>query len=170
MNETIVIDWMTEKDWEQVRTIYEEGIATGNATFETNAPAWEKWDEKHARECRLVVRSATAILGWAALTPVSNRNVYAGVAEVSIYISKKSKGMGVGSRLLAALIAESEKQGYWTLQSGIFPENTASLRLHKKHGFREVGRRERIGKMNGVWRDTVLLERRSVKIGMDDEI
>ncbi|MCQ6282881.1 GNAT family N-acetyltransferase [Bacillus sp. EB600] len=157
---------MLVEDWKQVREIYSEGIATGNATFQKEAPPWKEWDKSHKLECRIVARLEDKILGWAALSPVSSRSVYAGVAEVSIYVSQSSKGKGIGSKLLKALIESSEQNGYWTLQSGIFPENVPSLKLHKKYGFREVGRRERIGQMDGMWRDTILLERRSKKIGV----
>jgi L-amino acid N-acyltransferase YncA len=162
-----LIDTMKESDWEPVRSIYLEGIATGDATFETDAPSWEKWNAGHLPSCRLVARSGDAVRGWAALSPVSSRCVYGGVAEVSIYIGQEYRGMGLGRALLLALIAESEKNGLWTLQAGIFPENRASIDLHKSCGFREVGCRERIGKMDGRWRDTVLLERRSVVVGVD---
>jgi L-amino acid N-acyltransferase YncA len=162
-----LIDTMKESDWEQVRSIYLEGIATGDATFETDAPPWEKWNAGHLPSCRLVARSGDTVRGWAALSPVSSRCVYGGVAEVSIYIGRDYRGMGLGRALLMALITESEKNGLWTLQAGIFPENRASIDLHKSCGFREVGRRERIGKMDGRWRDTVLLERRSSIAGID---
>lgn len=161
-----MIEPMQAADWPQVRAIYLEGIATGQATFETEAPEWEAWDDKHRPDCRLVARSGDVILGWAALTPVSSRCVYAGVAEESIYIAAAARGQGVGKILLARLVAESEAAGLWTLQAGIFPENTASIALHKICGFREVGRRERIGQMNGVWRDTVFMERRSLVVGV----
>jgi L-amino acid N-acyltransferase YncA len=162
-----MIDTMKESDWEQVRSIYLEGIATGDATFESDAPPWERWNESHLSSCRLVARSGDGVRGWAALSPVSGRCVYGGVAEVSIYIGQRYRGMGLGRALLLALIAESEKNGLWTLQAAIFPENRASIDLHKSCGFREVGRRERIGKMDGRWRDTVLLERRSSIVGID---
>jgi L-amino acid N-acyltransferase YncA len=162
-----LIDTMKESDWEQVRSIYLEGIATGDATFETDAPPWEKWNAGHLPSCRLVARSGDTVRGWAALSPVSSRCVYGGVAEVSIYIGQDYRGMGLGRALLMALITESEKNGLWTLQAGIFPENRASIDLHESCGFREVGRRERIGKMDGRWRDTVLLERRSSIVGID---
>ncbi|MBT2739961.1 GNAT family N-acetyltransferase [Bacillus sp. ISL-77] len=158
---------MEQDDWGQVREIYLEGIATGNATFQKEAPSWEEWDSGHVKECRLVALLEDKVLGWAALTPVSGRCVYSGVAEVSIYVSQSNNGKGIGSRLLNSLIEQSEQNGFWTLQSGIFPENVASLKLHSKHGFREVGRRERIGKMDGVWRDTILLERRSNIVGIN---
>jgi phosphinothricin acetyltransferase len=159
-----VIEEMKPVDWEQVRAIYLAGIATGIATFETAAPAWEKWDAGHLRKMRLVARDAAGtILGWAALSPVSDRCVYGGVAEVSVYVGER--GRGVGRALLDALVAASEREGIWTLQAGVFPENEASIRLHLRCGFREVGRRERIGKLNGAWRDTLLLERRSRNVG-----
>lgn len=156
-----VIERMQYADWAQVRAIYEAGIATGKATFETVAPDWAQWDASHLAKCRLVARAGQSVLGWAALSPVSRRQVYAGVAEVSVYVAPAAHGQGVGQALLAALITASEQQGLWTLQASIFPENVASLALHRKHGFREVGRRERIAQLHGVWRDTVLLERRS---------
>ncbi len=163
-----VIDRMSPDDWEQVKSIYQEGIVTGDATFETQTPSWKQWDAGHLSTCRLVARAAKIVLGWAALSRASSRRVYSGVAEVSIYVGKQYQGQGVGEALLKALIVESEKNGIWTLQAGIFPENRASILLHEKYGFREVGRRERIGKMkNGAWRDTILLERRSKVAGMD---
>lgn len=159
------IDAMKPKDWPQVRDIYAEGIATGDATFETAVPGWEKWDAGHRPDCRLVARDEGRILGWAALSPVSRRQVYAGVTEVSVYVAASAWGKGIGKALLKALIEQSEQTGIWTLQASIFPENQASIALHKAHGFREVGRRERIGQREGRWRDTVLLERRSAKAG-----
>lgn len=157
---------LTADDWERVRAIYLEGISTGDATFETDAPAWESWDAGHLRGARLVARSGAEVLGWAALSPVSNRCVYGGVAEVSVYVAGTARGRGVGRELLAALVAESEAAGIWTLQAGILPENAASVRLHLACGFRQVGRRERLGKLNGRWRDVLLLERRSDKVGL----
>lgn len=148
-------------DWPSVKAIYEEGIATRQATFETEPPAWEEWDAKHLRDARLVASADGRVVGWVALSPVSNRCVYAGVAELSVYIAEAARGRGVGKALLGAAIGESEARGFWTLQTGIFPENKASLALHEKLGFRIVGRRERIGKMDGRWRDVLLLERRS---------
>src|SRR5262245_57094603 len=162
-----VIDTMKESDWEQVRSIYLEGISTGHATFETDAPLWEEWNAAHLPSCRYVARSAEIVKGWAALSPVSGRCVYAGVAEVSIYVGRNYRAQGLARALLQALVAASESHGLWTLQAGIFPENEASIELHQRFGFREVGRRERIGKMNGRWRDTVLLERRSHVVGID---
>jgi len=157
----VIIDHMNASDWEPVRAIYLEGIRSGHATFETDAPSWEKWDEGHHQFARLVVRDGKAILGWAALSPVSKRHVYRGVAEVTVYVSETARGQGIGRVLLEALIDESVKNGIWTLQASIFPENIASLQLHLRCGFREVGRRERIAMLNGVWRDTLLFERRS---------
>lgn len=167
MKDSIIIDKMLQKDWDQVREIFLEGIATGNATFQKDAPSWEAWDNDHIKECRIVARLDDNVLGWAALSPVSSRCVYAGVAEVSIYVSRNNGIKGIGSKLLQSLIEISEQNGYWTLQSGIFPENIPSLKLHVKYGFREVGRRERIGKLDGVWRDIILLERRSYKVGIN---
>jgi L-amino acid N-acyltransferase YncA len=151
--------------WPAVKAIYEAGLATGNASFQTSAPAWEEWDSAHLKHSRLVALDGDTVLGWAALTPVSGRCVYAGVAEVSVYIDPANQGRGFGKALLQALITESENKGLWTLQAGIFPENTASLQLHEKAGFRQVGIREKIGQYNGFWRNTVLLERRSKKVG-----
>ena len=152
---------MAPQDWDAVRRIYRQGIATGEATFETEAPEWERWDSAHLEHCRLVAREAGAAMGWAALSPVSARRVYRGVAEVSVYVAERARGRGMGLALLEALVAESERRGIWTLQASIFPENIASLELHRKCGFRVVGRRERIAELKGVWRDVMLLERRS---------
>jgi phosphinothricin acetyltransferase len=162
-----IIDSMQPSDWEFVRKIYLEGIATGQATFETAAPDWERWDASHSPHCRLVARNGDGVLGWAALSPVSKREVYAGVAEVSVYVASAARGRGVGGALMRALIEASERHGVWTLQSSVFPENRASIALHLKHGFRELGRRERVARLHGVWRDTVLLERRSRVVGVD---
>lgn len=157
---------MSAEDWPGVRAIYEEGIATGHATFETTAPGWPEWDSAHRSDERFVARDdAGRMLGWAALATVSDRCVYAGVAEVSVYVAKTARGHGVGRLLLGALIDASERNGLWTLQAGIFPENGASLAVHRRLGFREVGRRERLGVLNGVWRDVVMLERRSRVVG-----
>ena len=156
---------MTPADWPEVSAIYTEGIATGQATFQTTVPAWEEWDAGHLADCRLVVREGPEIAGWAALSPVSRRYVYRGVAEVSIYIAARSRGRGIGRELLAELIRASEEAGIWTLQAGIFPENAASVRLHQRCGFRIAGTRERLGELHGVWRDVLLLERRSSVTG-----
>ncbi len=160
-----VIDAMAPQDWPQVREIYVEGVVTGQATFETEAPSWEQWDAGHSRLCRLAARQGEAVLGWAALSPVSRRQCYAGVAEVSVYVGAAHRGKGVGKALLPALIAESERQGLWTLQGATFAENTASLRLQISCGFQVIGRRQRIAQLRGVWKDTVLTERRSAVVG-----
>lgn len=160
-----VVEPMLASDWDAVRAIYLEGIATGNATFETTAPSWADWDAKHRPDCRLVARADGVVIGWTALSPVSARQVYAGVVEESVYIAASAQGQGVGKALLNAVINESENVGIWTIQTSIFPENVGSLALHKSCGFREVGYRERIGQMNGVWRSTVFLERRSAVAG-----
>jgi phosphinothricin acetyltransferase len=158
---------MRPDDWPAVSAIYEEGIATGNATFQPAAPAWDEWDRNHRTDCRLVgADESGVIIGWAALTPVSGRCVYTGVAEVSVYVAAVARGNGVGRKLLRSLVETSEAAGVWTLQAGIFPENAASLAVHHGCGFRTVGRRERIGKMNDRWRDVLLLERRSTIVGM----
>lgn len=162
----IIIEAMQPHDWPAVRAIYLEGIATKNATFETDAPEWKKWDNGHLKNCRLVARINDQVVGWAALSPVSSRCVYAGVAEESIYISASARGQGVGKRLLAALIEESEQAGLWTIQTGIFPENTVSIHLHEQCGFRVLGVREKVGQMDGVWRNVVLMERRSRVVGV----
>ena len=161
MSGRLAIDSLRPEDWEQVRAIYQEGIATGHATFETAAPPWQKWDSDHLRRGRLVARDGPDLLGWAALSPASGRCVYAGVVEVSIYVAASARNRGVGRALLQALIRSSEEDGIWTLQAGVFPENVPSLALHRRCGFREVGRRERLGKLGGTWRDVILLERRS---------
>ena len=157
---------MAPPDWPGVRAVYLEGIATGNATFETEAPQWDRWDAAHSAACRLVAENAGAVLGFAALSPVSARRVYAGVAEISVYVAEQARGSGIGGALLSELVRASEAAGFWTLQAGIFPENHASLRLHEKCGFRVLGVRERVGCMAGRWRDVVLLERRSVVVGV----
>ncbi|MBX7151764.1 GNAT family N-acetyltransferase [bacterium] len=157
---------MTENDWPFVQAIYEEGIATGHATLEVSVPDWPKWDAEHVEECRLVFRENGTVQGWAALTAVSGRCVYAGVAEVSVYIGNSFKGKGIGKKLLQSLVETSEANGIWTLQAGILKENTASIELHKSCGFREVGVREKLGQLKGVWRDVVLMERRSKVVGV----
>jgi L-amino acid N-acyltransferase YncA len=160
------IDSMQPEDWSSVCLIYEEGIATRNATFETHAPDWYTWDKSHVEDCRLVARMDGDIVGWAALSKVSGRCVYAGVAEVSVYIAVVARSKGVGKALLGELVRQSEQSGFWTLQAGILRENTASISLHKACGFREVGYRERLGELDGVWRDVVLMERRSTIVGL----
>ena len=164
----MVVREMTQSDWSDVARIYDEGIATGYATFETNVPQYGDWDKAHVRLCRLIAEEDGSIQGWAALSPVSSRCVYGGVAEISIYIGENARGKGIGKVLLARLIEESERAGYWTLQSGIFPENKASIKLHERLGFRFLGKRESIGKTNdGIWKDNLLFERRSKKVGID---
>jgi L-amino acid N-acyltransferase YncA len=163
---TIEIIPLEPAHWERVRQIYLDGIGTGHATFETSAPSWESWDANHLKAGRIVAISDSGeVLGWAALNRVSPRSVYAGVAEVSVYVANEARQMGVGKVLLGTLVQASEQNGIWTLQASVFPENGASLSLHKNCGFREVGIRERIGRLNGVWRDTILLERRSKLVG-----
>jgi L-amino acid N-acyltransferase YncA len=152
--------------WNDVKRIYEEGIATRNATFETSAPSWDAWNSAHLKSCRFVVLDGDVVAGWAALTPVSGRCVYAGVADISIYVSEIYRGKKIGSMLLRQLIASSELEGLWTLQAGIFPENRASVALHERNGFYLIGARQKIGKMDNVWRDTLLLERRSKTVGL----
>jgi phosphinothricin acetyltransferase len=162
------IEEMKKEDWEEVSKIYLEGINTGKATFQTDIPTWENWNSGHANSCRLVARLENKVLGWIALSPTSSRCVYSGVAEVSIYIGEEYRGKGIGKALLTNLINLSEKNGFWTLQSGIIKENLASIALHKNCGFREIGVREKISKMsNGVWHDVVLMERRSKIVGIN---
>lgn len=164
----VVVEPMRPEDWPVVRDIYRAGLETGHASFEVSVPDWKKWDAKYLRDFRLVARDETgAVVGWAGLTRVSERRVYSGVMEVSVYVAPNARSLGVGEQLLRALIEASERAGVWTLQSGVFPENTASIRLHLKCGFREVGRRERLGRRDGVWRDALLLERRSNVAGAD---
>lgn len=161
----ITIRAMEPGDWTVVREIYEQGIRTGMATFETDLPEWEEWDLAHRQDCRLVACREDNVVGWAALSPVSERCVYGGVGEVSVYVSEEARGEGVGGELLRSLVEQSERAGLWTLQAGIFPENSASIVLHQRNGFREVGTRERLGQLNGVWKDVLLFERRSEKVG-----
>jgi phosphinothricin acetyltransferase len=151
-------------DWPAVRAIYEDGIRGGDATFETQTPSWEAWNAAHP-ELRLVAESGGQVVGWAALSPASPRHCYRGVGEVSVYVAEATRGAGLGRALLERLVERSEQAGYWTLTAGVFPENETSLRLHKACGFREVGVRERLGESGGVWRDVVLLERRSTHVG-----
>jgi len=155
-------------DWPAVRAIYAEGIATGHATFATDPGEWADWDGSHFPRCRLVAEEDGAVLGWAALSFVSDRCVYGGVGEISVYVAAASRGRGLGGKLLAALVEASEQAGFWTLQAGVFPENEASVAIHERCGFRVVGRRERLGRMHGVWRDVLLLERRSAVVGVDE--
>jgi L-amino acid N-acyltransferase YncA len=153
-------------DFDAVQRIYRQGIESGNATFQTAPPEWSAWDAAMLKACRLVAEEEGEVIGWAALSPVSSRCVYAGVAEVSIYVAAGGRGRGVGHALLSSLIAASEVVGIWTLEAGIFPENRESVALHERNGFRVVGVRERLGKMGQRWRDVVLLERRSAMAGV----
>jgi L-amino acid N-acyltransferase YncA len=152
---------MTRDHWQKVREIYLAGIATGQATFETDAPSWDEWNATHLEFARIVAVAQSDVKGWAALSPVSRRLAYKGVAEVTVYVAADCRGLGCGRILLDALISESEKGGIWTLQASIFPENVASIKLHRTYDFREVGYRERVSKLNGIWRNTILFERRS---------
>jgi L-amino acid N-acyltransferase YncA len=161
----LVIAPMQPSHWKRVREIYLEGIETGLATFETSAPEWAAWDRGHFARPRLVALAADEVAGWAALSPVSARAVYSGVAEVSIYVAASARGKGAGKELLTALIAGAEGEGFWTLQAGILARNHVSITLHLSCGFREVGVRERIGRLRGAWQDVVLMERRSPRVG-----
>jgi L-amino acid N-acyltransferase YncA len=161
MDQSVLLESLTSAHWDRVRSIYLQG----NATFQQAAPDWNHWDKGHLRVCRVVAKIEGEVAGWAALSPVSPRPVYSGVAEVSVYVAEAARGRGVGIKLISRLIANSEAEGIWTLQAGIFPENVASIQLHTKAGFRIVGTRERLGRMNGRWRDVVLMERRSSVAG-----
>lgn len=159
---------MTEADWPAVREIYREGIESGHATFETDVPGWESWDSGRRPDCRIVAEEDGRVVGFAAVSPVSKRPVYAGVCEVMVYVADDARGRGIGTRLMRSLVDATESAGIWTLQASIFPENVASIRAHERVGFRPVGRRERIGRFHdGRWRDTVILERRSERVGVD---
>lgn len=160
----IALDDLRPDQWPEVARIYAEGIATGNATFETDVPLWERWDEAHLSEHRFVATLGPEVVGWVAVTSVSDRCVYGGVVENSVYVAEAARGQGVGRLLLERLIASTEAAGIWTIQTGIFPENESSVRLHERVGFEIVGRRKRIGKLNGVWRDVLLIERRSTVV------
>jgi len=162
----IAVEPMQPADWPAVRAIYEDGIATGEATFEASAPDFAEGDHSHLERCRLVAREGADVTGWAALSPVSDRCAYEGVAEVSVYVASHARGRRIGGELLGALIRCSEEAGLWTLQAGIIRENEASRALHARRGFREVGVRKRIGRLDGRWRDVVLLERRSPTVGL----
>ena len=164
-----IIDPLLPPDWPEVRTIYLDGIASGQATFETDAPPWDEWDAAHLPFGRLVARNAVRVVGWAALSAVSRRQCYAGVAEASVYVAASERGRGVGRRLLEAVVAESERHGIWTLQGATFATNEASLRLQRACGFREIGRRVRIARSRGEWRDTILTERRSLIVGAEGD-
>jgi phosphinothricin acetyltransferase len=163
----VIIDSMRGDDWPMVRAIFAQGIASGHATFETEPPSWDHWTAAHLQHSRFVARLDDQVVGWIALSRVSQRLCYSGVAEVSYYVAADHRGHGIGTRLLQTVIASSEQQGVWMLTAGIFPENTASCRLVAANGFRLVGRRERIGQMNGIWRDTLLYERRSRQVGVE---
>lgn len=164
---TVKLDRMAPEDWPAVRTIYLEGILGGQATFEESAPPWEEWDEAHLKIARLVARADDgSVVGWAALRPVSPRACYRGVAEVSVYVANKAQRQGVGRALLREIIRVSEENGIWTLQGSVFPENHLSLKMCDVCGFRQVGRRKHVAKMDGLWRDTVMVERRSTKVGI----
>lgn len=163
----LTVQAMRPEDWPAVRAVFLEGVATGQATFETGAPEYAEWDATHLPEPRLVAADAAGFAGWAALSAVSRRACYAGVAEVSVYVAARCRGRGVGTRLLRDLVSAAERRGIWTLQAVVFPENPASVALHERAGFRLVGRRERIARLRGVWRDTLLLERRSSTVGSD---
>jgi L-amino acid N-acyltransferase YncA len=157
----VIVRDLRPSDWPEVARIFEEGIETGNATFETEVPTWEEWDAAHVDEHRLVAERDGQVVGWIALVPASPRECYAGVAEVSVYVAADSRRKGFGASLLAAAVESAERGGLWTLQTGVFPENEASFRLLQRFGFRAVGTRERIGQLHGAWRDVVLFERRS---------
>ena len=168
-----IITLMKPEHWPAVKKIYQEGIDTGNATFQDSPPqTWEEWSDRHISNCSIVCLVDNRVIGWAAVSPVSDRYVYQGIGEASVYVTAEYWGMGIGELLLKNLITKSEQEGYWTLQAGIFPENLNSLQLHQKLGFQVVGTREKIGKMNygplsGAWRDVVLMERRSTTVGID---
>lgn len=169
MNENklnIIVEEMLPTNWQSVVDIYVHGFSTRNATFQTEAPTWEEWNKNHFEDLRFVATINETITGWAALSPVSSRSVYSGVMEVSVYVHENYRRKGIGNALLDRLITESETKNIWTLQSGIFPENLGSIALHEKFGFRRIGYREKVGKMDGVWRDTVLMERRSKTVGL----
>ena len=167
MTGEILFREMQTDDWTSVAGIYKQGIETNNATFQQEVPSWEDWNNGHLKNCRIVAELENIVVGWAALTPFSGRFVYAGVAEVSVYVSTSHTGQKIGTKLLEHLINESEENNLWTLQAGIFPENIPSIKIHKDLGFRQIGFREKIGKMNNSWRDTYLFERRSIKVGID---
>jgi phosphinothricin acetyltransferase len=162
----VILRPMNDDDWPSVCRIYEEGLAGGNASFETTAPSWQNWNAAHCPHSRLVACQAGVVVGWAALSPTSSRSCYAGVAEVSVYVAANCRGQSVGSQLMTALITSSEANGIWTLCSGTFPENKASLKLQQSAGFRIIGTREKVARHHGIWRDTVLSERRSKVVGV----
>ena len=161
----MVIRDLDERDWPAVAAIWAEGIATGSATFETEVPSWEEFDRTRLSGQRLVAVDEGEIVAWAALSPTSSRECYSGVAENSVYVTAGARGRGIGRALLGALVAHADSAGIWTIQTSVFPENEASVALHERVGFRVVGRRKRIAKLDGVWRDTLFLERRSPTVG-----
>jgi L-amino acid N-acyltransferase YncA len=161
---TVTIEQLKPEHWPGVARVYAEGITTGNATFETEVPTWQDWDASHLEDHRLVALRDGEVVGWAAVSPVSDRCVYGGVVENSIYVAAAARGQGVGQGLLEELIASTEAAGIWTIQTGIFPENDGSIRLHERVGFEVIGRRKRLGKLNGAWRDVLLLERPSESV------
>lgn len=167
MNMEVEIIEMNPEHWEEVAKIYLEGIETGMATFEKQIPNWADWDKNHLKACRIVGLLNSKAVGWAALSAVSSRCVYGGVGEVSVYVSQNYRGYKIGEILLRKLIYLSEQNGLWTIQSGIFPENISSIKLHEKVGFRRIGYREKIGKLDGIWKDNIILERRSNLVGID---
>jgi len=162
----VTIRPFVKSDFPSVKDIYQQGIDSGEATFQEQAKDYDVWNESLLPSCRLVAESNRQIIGWAALSSTSNRCVYSGIAEVSVYVSSNSQGLGVGNSLLEALIKASEEEGIWTLQAGIFPENKASIHIHSKNGFKVLGIREKLGQMNGIWRDIVFMERRSKVVGL----
>ncbi|RZM78461.1 phosphinothricin acetyltransferase [Pseudoalteromonas rubra] len=162
----MIIREFDERDFYSVKEIYQQGIDTGNATFQEQAKDWDEWNNSLLGFCRLVVIEGNQVVGWAGLSPVSGRAVYSGVVEVSVYIASQAQGKGLGHKLLSRLIEESEIHNIWMLQAAIFPENQASIALHKKNGFRQIGVREKLGKMHEIWRDVVLMERRSKTVGV----
>ena len=162
----LTFERLEPEDWQAVRTIYQEGIDSGQATFETEVPSLEEWNASKLSACRLIARVDGSTAGWAALSPVSQRQVYAGIAEVSVYVSGAVRGRGVGRALLQEVVDSSERAGFWMLQAVMFPENEASVALHRACGFRLVGKREKVAQYHGIWRDTILMERRSRKVGI----
>jgi phosphinothricin acetyltransferase len=167
MAHTLTISQIEAHHWPDIKAIYEQGLLTGVATFETESPSWEQWDASHLSICRLVAQEGDQVVGWIALSPVSSRCVYGGVAEISVYIHRDHRGKGIGKQLLREVVSASEDQGYWMLQAGIMPANVGSVKLHESVGFRIVGYRERISQVDGIWMDNLLLERRSAIVGVD---
>jgi phosphinothricin acetyltransferase len=163
-SQATTIEGLKPEHWPGVARVYGDGISSGHATFETDVPSWEDWDSSHLPDHRLVALRDGEVVGWAAVSPVSDRCVYGGVVESSVYVAEVARGRGVGRRLLEELITSTEAAGIWTIEAGMFPENEGSIRLHERVGFKIVGRRERLGKLGGVWRDVLLLERRSESV------